>query len=114
MNLIERALDIVCVSYVKNRRVRQICFRAGLGLSLTFLAIMMGLTSSRYFKENALELIFYVLLLFYLPFTVVAIVMFIYNMARTSPTWFEIKRLYHRYRKKRRMEQEILAFYQRR
>ena len=93
--------------------MRQICFRVGLGLSLTFLAIMMGLTSPKYFKENAFELIFYVLLLFYLPFTIVAMVAFAYNMARTSPTWFEIKRLCHRYRKRRRMEQEILAFYQR-
>ena len=114
MNVVEKASDILCVSYVRNRHVRRICTRSGLGLALTFVAIMMLLTSPKYFKENAIELLCYVLLLFYLPFTVVAAVFFAYNFAKNSPTWFEIKRIYHRHRKKKRMEQEILAFYQRR
>ena len=114
MRLTEKILDILCVSYVKNRRMRQICVRTGIGLSLMFVVIMMVLTNPKYFRENALEITFYILLLFYLPFTLAAAVFFAYNLAKNSPTWFEIKRLYHRYRKKQRMKQEILAFYQRR
>ena len=114
MSLMERAIDILCVSYVKNRRVRQICLRTGIGLSLMFVVIMMTLTNPKYFRENALEIAFYILLLFYLPFTLAAAVFFAYNFAKNSPTWFEITRMYRRYRKKQRVKQEILAFYQRR
>ena len=113
MRFFEKVIDILCVSYVKNRHMRRLCVRMGLGLSLTFVMIMMLLTSPQYFADNAPELVFYTLLLFYLPFAGIAALLFSYNRAKNSPTWFEIKRLYHRYRKKKRMEQEILAFYQR-
>ena len=113
MRVMEKVIDVLCFSYVRNRHMRRLCVRAGLGLSLTFVMIMMLLTSPEYFVDNALELIIYTLLLFYLPFIVMAVLFFSYNRAKNSPTWFELKRLYHRYRKKKRMEQEILAFYQR-
>lgn len=115
MNLLEKALDIICVSYVKNRRARQICKSLGAAFSCIFVLFMMILTGNpKFFKDNMLELIFYTLLLFYLPFIVVAAWFFAYNYAKNSPTWFEVNRLYHRYRKRQRMKQEVLAFYQRR
>ena len=94
MNLMDKVIDVLCFSYVRNRHMRRLCVRSGLGLSLTFVMIMMLLTSPEYFVDNAGELVVYTLLLFYLPFVVVAILFFSFNRAKNSPTAIMAARIF--------------------